>query len=42
MSNLKFETLQLHAGQEADPTTGFTKPHPMSLKTANMQLIYLG
>jgi O-acetylhomoserine/O-acetylserine sulfhydrylase len=22
MSNLKFETLQLHAGQEADPTTG--------------------
>ncbi len=22
MSNLRFETLQLHAGQEADPTTG--------------------
>ena len=22
MSNYKFETLQLHAGQEADPTTG--------------------
>ena len=22
MSNFKFETLQLHAGQEADPTTG--------------------
>src|ERR1700750_1261490 len=22
MANLKFETLQLHAGQEADPTTG--------------------
>ncbi len=22
MSTLKFETLQLHAGQEADPTTG--------------------
>src|SRR6204780_3653227 len=22
MSNLKFETLQLHAGQEVDPTTG--------------------
>ena len=22
MSNLRFETLQQHAGQEADPTTG--------------------
>ena len=41
MSNYKFETLQLHVGQEqADPATDAravpsTRPHPMSSTTAS-------
>ncbi len=47
MSNLKFETLQLHAGQEIDPTTNsravpVTKLCLRPLTVQNMLPIFLG